>query len=118
MIYKECQLGGYYWQDDNYKKYEFQDVNNLHGWCDCFMQLHRHKQAVKQTYNMAFKECESNYKYLTELVIALNHKCWALYHAGNKELSQLYHDLYYKAHHYACEHLKGEEFDYYFNIVD
>lgn len=76
------------------------------------------KQAVKQTYDMAFKECESNYKYLTELVIVLNHKCRALYHAGNKELSQLYHDLYYKAHHYACEHLKGEEFDYYFNIVD
>lgn len=35
--------------------------------------------AVKDTYNRAFKEWKHDYKYLTELVMVLNWKCWEHY---------------------------------------
>ena len=37
------------------------------------------KKAVLDTYQRAFKEWKSDYKYLTELVIALNWKIWEHY---------------------------------------
>ena len=45
--------------------------------------------AVKDTYNRAFKEWKSNYKYLTELVMILNWKIWQHYEK-NDELATLY----------------------------
>lgn len=74
--------------------------------------------AVKDTYKRAFKEWKSDYRYLTDLVVVLNHSCWFWYERGNEELSQLYSDLYYKTHDYACKHLKGEEMSYYFRVTD
>lgn len=38
--------------------------------------------AIKDTYNRAFKEWKSDYRYLTDLVIVLNHKCWYWYGTG------------------------------------
>lgn len=76
------------------------------------------EKAIEDTYRRAFKEWKDNYKYLTELVIVLNHKCWDHYHKGNQKLSALYEDLYYKTHDYALDHLKGEEFDYYWKKTD
>ena len=32
--------------------------------------------AIQDTFNRAFKEWKENYKYLTELVLVLNHKIW------------------------------------------
>ena len=74
--------------------------------------------AVKDTYKRAFKEWKKDYRYLTDLVIALNHSCWYWYENGNHELSELYSDLYYEAHDYACKHLKGAEMRYYFEKTD
>lgn len=74
--------------------------------------------AVKDTYKRVFKEWKHDHIYLTELVLVLNHKCWAHYREGRRDLSALYSDLYYDAHGYACKHLKGEEYEYYFNITD
>lgn len=74
--------------------------------------------AIKDTFKRAFEEWKSDYRYLTDLVMVVNHKCWQHYDKGNNELSQLYSDLYYKAHAYACENLKGEELSYYFRVTD
>lgn len=74
--------------------------------------------AVKDTFNRAFKEWKDNYKYLTELAIVTNFLCWRHHEAGNNELSKLYSDYYYKVRDYACKHLKGAEFDYYYRITD
>ena len=74
--------------------------------------------AVKDTYRRAFRDWKSNYIYLTELVLVLNHKCWRHYDHGNTELSELYSDLYYKCKDYAETHLKEKEFDYYFSVTD
>lgn len=74
--------------------------------------------AIKDTFNRAFNEWKSNYKYLTELVMVLNHKCWNHYSEGNQEFSDLYGVLYYAAADYAIENLQGDELTYYFRTTD
>ena len=75
------------------------------------------KSAVQDTYNRAFKDWKSDYKYLTELVMVLNHKIWQHY-VNNRELALLYNDLWMKADKYACENLKGSELDYFYATTD
>lgn len=73
--------------------------------------------AVKETFNEAFKSWKNDYRYLTNLVITLNYK--ACDHAeDNEALAEVYVELYEKARDYACDNLKGKEFEYYFNITD
>lgn len=75
--------------------------------------------AVMDTYRRAFSECKKNYKYLTELVMVLNHKIWQHYDP-NKEspLAVLYNQLWEKAEMWAFENLKGEELDYFYSTLD
>ena len=73
--------------------------------------------AVKDTYNRAFNEWRSNYKYLTDLVMVLNHKIWQWYEK-NDALAELYNDLWDKTAQYAMDNLKGEELSYYFRVTD
>lgn len=73
--------------------------------------------AVKDTYNRAMESWKDDYKYLTELVMALNWKCWEHYE-DNEQLAELYHKLWEKADQYACENLKGEELSYFYRTTD
>ena len=75
-------------------------------------------KAIKDTYKRAFDEWKSNYIYLTELVMVLNWKCWQHYEKKNTKVSELYSQLFYRARNYALSHLKGEEFQYFFNTTD
>lgn len=74
--------------------------------------------AVKDTYNRAFKEWKHDYKMLTALVVTLNHKIWEHYKAENHAYAQVYNDLWEQAQDYAWENLKGDELKYYYNITD
>ena len=76
------------------------------------------EKAVKDTFKRAFKEWKHDVVYLTELALVLNEKCWNHFNTGNFDLSGLYADLFYKANDYARGHLKGEELEYYFHIMD
>lgn len=74
-------------------------------------------EAVKDTYNRAFREWKNDYKYLTELVMVLNHKSWQ--HASKSPiLSELYITLYEHADSYAMNKLKGQELKYYLEVTD
>ena len=75
-------------------------------------------KAIKDTYKRAFDEWKEDYIYLTELVLVLNWKCWQHYEKGNSKMSEVYSDLFYRARNYALTHLKGEEFEYFFNTTD
>lgn len=75
-------------------------------------------KAVLDTYNRAFKEWRSDYKYLTELVMVLNHKAWHHYSKGNTGLSELYSDLYIDTNDWAYDNLEGEALDFYFHVTD
>lgn len=73
--------------------------------------------AIKDTFNRAFKEWKSNYIYLTELVMVLNWKIWQWYEK-NEIISIVYNELWEKADAYACENLKGNELIYFYNTTD
>ena len=73
--------------------------------------------AIQDTYNRAFEEWKSNYKYITELVMVLNWKCWRWYQVKD-EYSRLYSNLYYKLDEWCMDNLKGEELDYYIQTTD
>ena len=74
--------------------------------------------AVKDTYNRAFKEWKNDARYLTELVMVLNHRCWLWYEKGRSDLSELYGDLFYKAQGWAYDNLKGEELKFFLDVTD
>ena len=38
--------------------------------------------AIQDTFKRAFEEWKNNYKYLTELILVLNHKIWQYYETG------------------------------------
>lgn len=73
-------------------------------------------RAILDTYDRAFDEWKSNYKYMTELVMVLNWKSWE--HEDNEELCSLYSELYYKALDWAYDNLKGEELNYFMRTID
>lgn len=73
--------------------------------------------AIEDTFNRAFNEWKGNYKYLTELVIVLNHKMWDWF-SKSKVVSSLYENLFKKAAAYAEETLNGEELYYYYHETD
>lgn len=54
------------------------------------------KDPIGDTYKKALEYAKLDYKYFTELVLVLNHKCWQHHGEGNIKLSKLYSDLYYK----------------------
>lgn len=75
------------------------------------------KSAIQDTFDRAFAGWKNNYKYLTELVMVLNHKCWQ-WHEKNDTYCTLYSDLYYKARDYAYDNLQGDELDFFYSVTD
>ena len=74
-------------------------------------------KAVIDTYKRAFNSWKHDYKYLTELVLVLNHKAWQ--HAEtNPVLCDFYIQLYEQADNYAIDNLKGHERRYFFEVTD
>ena len=74
--------------------------------------------AVKDTYKRAFGEWKDQYLYLTDLVLVLNHKLWQHYERGDEQMARLYNDLWREALDYGYEHLKDEEFAYFWRVLD
>lgn len=73
--------------------------------------------AIRDTFNRAFREWKHDYMYLTDLVIVLNHKIFQWYEKDEAR-ARLYDELYSKANDYAWEHLKGEEQNYFYRMTD
>lgn len=73
--------------------------------------------AVKDTFKRAFCEWKTNYIYLTELVMVLNHKAWQHYERDNS-LAELYDELWGEADVYAVENLRDDELIYFLVTTD
>ena len=73
--------------------------------------------AIKDTYNRAFKAWKDNTEYLTELVMVLNWKIWQWYEK-NERVARVYNELWEKADAYALENLKGEDLKYFLRTTD
>ena len=76
------------------------------------------KSAVKDTFNRVFKEWKHDYRYLTDLVMVLNHKIWEHWEVGHDSLARLYNELWEKADGYAVNNLKGDELSYFYRVTD
>lgn len=79
-------------------------------------------QAIQDTFIRAFNAWKGDYKYLTELVLVLNHKIFHHYiEKGTEEqneIASLYNELWHKANDYALDNLQGEQADYFYRITD
>ena len=77
--------------------------------------------AIKDTAARAFEAWKDNYKFLTELIMVINHKSWA-WNEINRELMSFYSDLYYeydeKAYSYLEKTGNKEALTYYFKTLD
>lgn len=72
--------------------------------------------AVQDTFNRAFRSWKSDYKYVTELAVVMNKKCWFWY-GRRDDLGIIYHDLYFKVRDFASRY-KGEAAEHYFKVTD
>lgn len=79
---------------------------------------HFGEKGIKDTYKRAFKHWKDDIKYITELVLVLNWKCWYWYDHWRNDFSILYQDLWEEAHDWCCSNLKWEELKYYLRKVD
>lgn len=85
---------------------------------DDFTLAERHGvNAVKETYQRAFKEWHNNVEYVTELAMVLNHKIWQHYEE-NYELGKVYNDLWIECDTWCHDNLKGDDAMYYFQTTD
>lgn len=75
------------------------------------------KNAIKDTFDRAFEEWKSNYIYLTELVMVLNHKMW-FWSEKNEEIARLYLNIWQQADVWASENLKDTELEYFYRTLD
>lgn len=77
--------------------------------------------AVADTYSRAFPEWRGNYKYLTELVMVLNHKMWQHHNPEDENemaFCKMYYRLWQEADAWAFDNLKDEELDYFIQTLD
>ena len=73
--------------------------------------------GIQDTFDRAFEHWKGDYKYLTELVMVLNHKIWEWYDL-DEERAELYDKLWRQAADYATKNLKGDELRYYYETTD
>lgn len=73
--------------------------------------------AIQDTFDRAFKEWKGNYRYLTELILVLNHKIWQ-YYETKPQVAALYNSLWQQADLYAMENLKDDKLSYYYDVTD
>lgn len=73
--------------------------------------------GIKSTFQKNFEDWKSDYKYLTELVMALNWKIFEHYEK-NEEFAVLYNSLWEFADGWAIDNLQGEELDYFYETTD
>lgn len=75
------------------------------------------ESAIRDTYKRAFKEWKNNAEYVTELVLVLNWKIWALYKT-NEPIARVYNELWAKTNDWCLDNLKGEDLDYFISTTD
>ena len=76
--------------------------------------------GVIKTAKNAWENWKTDYKWATEIIMALNFLAWYHYDEGDISLSQLYSELYYKYMDLYYEQFEGnsEATDYFFNMTD
>ena len=74
--------------------------------------------AIKSTYKSLLKNFNGNYKYITELVVVLNHKIWQYYDKNNNQYMKVYNDLWDELCAHVYKTFKKDELSYFYRITD
>ena len=74
--------------------------------------------AVRETFDKAFKEWKSNTEYITELTMMLNWKIWHHHQNGNVDYAKLYDELWGIADIWCMDNLKGDDLSYFLKTTD
>ena len=74
-------------------------------------------EAIKDTYNRAFKEWKNNVEYITELAMVLNWKMWE-WNETDGDFQTLYCSLWKEIDEWCMNNLKDEDLLYYINTTD
>ena len=75
------------------------------------------RAAILDTYRKAVEQWKNDYKYMTELAMVLNWKCWRWWEE-KRAYGELYRELFIEQDRYCQESLHGEELEYYNTITD
>ena len=76
-------------------------------------------EAVKDTFKRCMESWKDSYKYLTELVMVLNHKGWMWYEKDKEsEFAKFYFSAFEEAKSYGYDHLKGDELRFFDRVLD
>ena len=73
------------------------------------------------TFATAFNEWKDDVRYMANLAIVTNMKCWEHYGSGNEELSREYGEEYHRVNDWVWSEESGftkEEREYYFTYTD
>lgn len=73
--------------------------------------------AIKQTFDNAFRSYKYNHVYLTEIAIVTSNKSCEWY-GKNEQYMNLYAECYHKVDDWCMKHLKADELEYYLNATD
>lgn len=77
---------------------------------------------IKEMAASLFEDWKDDYKFLTELIMVINHKSWYWNDYNNDEYTKLYSDLYYEYDDKAITYLESkqdqEALNYYFRTLD
>lgn len=74
-------------------------------------------KAIKDTYNRAFNEWNSNVEYITELCLILNWKIW-YWNEKNETIARAYDDLWKECDAWCMENLKDDDLSYFLRTTD
>jgi hypothetical protein len=75
--------------------------------------------AITDTYNSIKRNLKSlDYKYTTELYMALNWKIWEHYYKNNEPIARLYDKLWREIGAWVYENFNKEELSYFYRITD
>lgn len=75
--------------------------------------------AVQDTYERVFQQWSDDYRYLTDLVLVLNHKLWKHWEQDpDSPFTAIYNELWAAANDYALDNLKGPQLSYFIEQVD
>ena len=76
------------------------------------------KEEIKRTFDCWCNLYKTHCTSLTELVLVLNWRSFKYCEIGNKELGELYSNLWRIASKYAIDFLKNEELSYFIEVMD
>ena len=74
-------------------------------------------EEVYKTYKRVMDTWGDDLEFMCEWVIALNQKIWQLYDT-DKEMAQVYNQLWQNADEYCMNHFKGDDLTAYLKYVD